>query len=376
MDTTYDTIVIGGGQSGLATGYHLAKLGRSFVILDRHPQVGDAWRTRWDSLRVFTPAKYDGLPGMRFPAPRLSFPTKDQVADYLGAYAKRFNLPVRPGVSVDCLKRGGDSFELATSAGAMRAENVVIATGASQSPKVPAFASQLSLDITQVHSSAYKRPAQLRDGAVLVVGLGNSGAEISYDVCRSHKVFVSGSRAGEIPSPNGAMAALVLPIMFFLATHLLTLDTPVGRKVLPAMHGKAVPLARTKVKHLVAAGVERVARVSGIQDGLPLLADGRALEVANIIWCTGFRTDFSWVDLPGAFAPSGAPIQYRGVVASQPGLYFVGQEFQYAFVSDVLPGVGRDAAYVVRHIAGRATLSRVDAVDRVVGRDPAELGVG
>ena len=377
MDTRFDTIVIGGGQSGLATGYHLAKQGRSFVILDRHPRIGDAWRTRWDSLRVFTPAKYDGLPGMRFPAPRLSFPTKDQVADYMAAYATRFNLPVRTGVSVDRVLRIGDEFEVTTSAGTFCAANMVVATGASQAPKVPAFASELSSDVTQMHSSFYKNPGQLHDGAVLVVGLGNSGAEIANEVCRSHKAFLSGSPSGEMPGPHGAMtAAFVLPVFLFLASHLLTLDTPVGRKVLPTMQGQAAPLIRTKVKHLEAAGVERVARVTGIRDGLPLLADGRTLDVANVIWCTGFRTDFSWINLPDAFAASGAPIQYRGVVASQPGLYFVGQEFQYAFTSDVLPGIGRDAAYVARHITGRETLTgRVDSEDRMVRRDPAELGV-
>jgi putative flavoprotein involved in K+ transport len=376
MDTRFDTIVIGGGQSGLATGYHLSKLGRPFVILDRHPRLGDAWRTRWDSLRVFTPAKYDGLPGMRFPAPRLSFPTKDQIGDYMANYAKKFKLPVRTGVSVDCVKRSGEGFEVSTSAGAFQAANVVIATGAVQLPKVPSFASELSTNITQMHSSAYKNPGQLRDGAVLIVGLGNSGAEISIEVCRTRKVFLSGSPAGEMPGRPGVMtAAFVLPVFLFLATHLLTLDTPVGRRVLPTMQGHAAPLIRTKVKQLEAAGVERVARVMGINDGRPLLADGRTLEVANVIWCTGFRTDFSWVDLPDAFAPSGAPIQYRGVVASEPGLYFVGQEFQYAFVSDVIPGVGRDAGYVVRHIAGRAAIGAVDAEDRVVRPEPAELAV-
>jgi putative flavoprotein involved in K+ transport len=377
METRFDTIVIGGGQSGLATGYHLAKQGRSFVILDRHPRVGDAWRMRWDSLRVFTPAKYCRLPGVRFPASGRHFPTKDEVADYMAAYAKKFSLPVRTGVSVDCVTRSGDRFEVNTSAGTLQAANVVIATGAVQTPKIPAFAGALSADITQMHSCVYRNPDQLGAGPVLVVGLGNSGAEIARDVSRSHKVFISGSPSGEMPSPDSFVAVtFALPLMMFLATHLLTLDTPVGRRVLPKMHGLAAPLVRTHVKDLVAAGVERVPRVTGIEDGRPLLADGRMLDVANVIWCTGFRTDFSWIELPDAFAPSGAPIQYRGVVASEPGLYFVGQEFQYAFVSDVIPGVGRDAEYVVRHIAGRTTLGRVDAEDRMVRRDPAQLGVG
>ena len=377
METRFETIVIGGGQSGLATGYHLKRQGRpSFVILDKHPRIGDAWRTRWDSLRVFTPAKYDGLPGMRFPAPRLSSPSKDEVAAYLAAYAARFELPVRTGVSVQGLKRSRDRFVVSTVAGTFEADNVVVATGTAQVPKLPSFASELSFDITQMHSSAYKNPRQLREGGVLVVGLGNSGAEISHELSRDRRVFLSGSPSGEMPGRPGAMtAAFVLPVFMFLATHVLTLDTPVGRKVLPKMHGQAAPLIRTKVKDLERDGVERVPRVTGVMNGLPLLADGRTLDVSNVVWCTGFRTDFSWIDLPDALDAGGEPIHYRGV-AREPGLYFVGLEFQYAFVSDVIPGVGRDAAYVARHLARRTALGRVDAEGGVVRRDAAEIGVG
>ena len=377
METRFETIVIGGGQSGLATGYHLKRQGRpSFVILDKHPRIGDAWRTRWDSLRVFTPAKYDGLPGMRFPAPRLSSPSKDEVAAYLAAYAARFELPVRTGVSVQGLKRSRDRFVVSTAAGTFEADNVVVATGTAQVPKLPSFASELSFDVTQMHSSAYKNPRQLREGGVLVVGLGNSGAEISHELSRARRVFLSGSPSGEMPGRPGAMtAAFVLPVFMFLATHVLTLDTPVGRKVLPKMHGQAAPLIRTKVKDLERDGVERVPRVTGVMNGLPLLADGRTLDVSNVVWCTGFRTDFSWIDLPDALDAGGEPIHYRGV-AREPGLYFVGLEFQYAFVSDVIPGVGRDAAYVVRHLARRTALDRVDAEGGVVRRDAAEIGVG
>ena len=377
MNTRFDTVVVGGGQSGLATGYFLARQRQSFLILDRHPKIGDAWRTRWDSLRIFTPAKYAGLPGMRFPAPRLSFPTKDEVGDYLAAYAQRFDLPVRTVVSVEHMSRVADRFVLSTSAGTFEADNVVVATGAAQAPKVPAFASELSRNIVQMHSGAYKNPSQLRDGPVLVVGLGNSGAEISYDLHRTHRVFLSGTPAGEIPSPDSAIAAaFVLPILMFLARHVLTLDTPIGRRVLPQLHGQAAPLARTHVKDLEAAGIERVARVTGVSNGMALLADGRTLEVANLIWCTGFRADFSWIEIPEAFGPSGEPVQERGVFTAAPGLYCVGQEFQYSFASDILPGIGRDAAYVVRQIARRAGLRRVDSEDTVLRRDAAELGVG
>jgi putative flavoprotein involved in K+ transport len=352
MDTRFDTIVIGGGQAGLATGYYLAKLGRSFVILDKHARVGDAWRMRWDSLRVFTPAKYNGLPGMRFPAPSLTFPTKDEVADYMAAYAARFQLPVRSGVAVDLISRNRDGFVVSAGSGTFEADNVIVATGAHHIPRIPDFAGGLAPQIGQLHSSAYKNPSQLSDGAVLVVGAGNSGAEISYDVSHSHRVFLSGTPSAQLPVRHGAAAAIfVLPLIKFLGTHVLTVDTPMGRKALPKM--KTAPLIRVKLNDLEKAGVERVARVTGAQDGLPILADGRVLEVANLIWCTGFRPDFTWINLPRAFADDGRLDQYRGVASSEPGLYFVGMYHQYSAVSDVLPGVGRDAAYVVRHIANR-----------------------
>jgi putative flavoprotein involved in K+ transport len=349
----FETVVVGGGQTGLAVGYHLARRGRSFVILDAGERIGDAWRKRWDSLRVFTPAKYNGLPGMRFPAPSLSFPTKDEVADYLAGYAEKFGLPVRMRAKVDALSSDSGRYILTIGDGRLEADNVVVATGANRTPKVPPFAAELDADITQLHSSAYKGPSQLREGGVLLVGAGNSGAEIGYEVVRSHRTWLSGAPHGQIPVRHGpAAAAFVLPLVRFMATHVLTVDTPIGRKVRPHfVHGGA-PLIRVKLKDLEAAGVERVARVIGVRDGRPKLADGRVLEVANVIWCTGFRNDFEWIHLP-AFGSDGLPMQYRGVVASQPGLYFVGLEFLYRATSAVLPGVGRDADYVARHIAAR-----------------------
>jgi putative flavoprotein involved in K+ transport len=349
----FETAIIGGGQAGLAVGYHLAKQQRSFVILDANDRIGDAWRERWDSLRVFTPAKYNGLPGMRFPAPSLSFPTKDEVADYYADYAARFELPVRNGVMVDRLCRDGARFVVSARARRFEADNVVVATGACQTPKIPAFASELAPGITQVHSSAYKSPSQLRDGGVLVVGAGNSGAEISVEVARTHRTWLSGPKKGELPVRHGPAAAMfVLPLVRFMGTQVLTMDTPVGRKVRPQFLAHGAPLIRVKSKELLAAGIERVARVVGVRDGQPMLEDGRILEVANVIWCSGFRSDFSWIDLP-TFVKDGEPVQYRGVVASEPGLYFVGLEFLYAATSATIPGIGRDAGYVAKHIASR-----------------------
>ena len=318
MDEHFETVIIGGGQAGLSVARHLARQNRSSVILDANERIGDSWRTRWDSLRVFTPAKYNGLPGMRFPAPSLSFPTKDEVGDYLCAYAAKFNLQVRNGVSVEAVTRSASGFAVVSNAGTYEADNVVVATGAHHAPKTPGFASHLDSQITQMHSSAYKNPTQLREGAVLVVGAGNSGAEISFDLSSTHRVWLSGNPPGQLPVRHGpAAAAFVLPLVKFLGTHILTVDTPVGRKVLPKM--KTAPLIRLKMNDLRRAGVESVARVTGVQGGLPLLADGRTLEAANVIWCTGFRPDFRWIQLSAAFGADGRPSRtcFQGSAATR-----------------------------------------------------------
>jgi putative flavoprotein involved in K+ transport len=376
MTERFDTIVIGGGQAGLVTGYELMRRGRPFVVLDANERIGDAWRARWDSLRLFTPAKYDGLPGMRFPAPRLSFPTKDEVADYMETYARTLGLPVRTGVRVERMRRERGFFFLDTNVGPWVAGNVIVATGANRMPHVPDFAGRLDPRITQMHSSAYRNPGQLRQGALLVVGLGNSGAEISWDLRKGRQVFLSGRPSGELPVRHGPAAALfVLPLVKFVGTHVLNLDTPVGRKVLPRM--RSAPLIRVKTKDLEAAGIERVARVVGVKGGLPLLGDGRTLDVANVIWCTGYRAGLEWIAIPRALA-EGRPLQHRGVAREVPGLYFVGMEHQYSAGSDVLGGVARDARYVAARVAMRALTAgahRLDAEDGMVGRDAPELVV-
>jgi putative flavoprotein involved in K+ transport len=347
----FETIIIGGGQAGLAAGYHLQRRGRPAVILDENERIGDSWRKRWDSLRLFTPAKYDGLPGWPFPAPRWSFPTKDELADFHAAYAERFGLEVRTGVKVDRLSKENGSFVVESGARRFVAERVVVATGAHRTPKLPTFAAELDPGILQLHSCAYRSPGQLRDGGVLIVGLGNSGAEIGFELARTHQTYLSGKPAGEIPVPHGGIRSrLVLPVIRFLGHHLLTRGTPIGRKAGPKVAFGATPLIRVKSKDLQAAGVERVARVAGVRDGLPLLEDGRVLDVANVVWCTGFRHDFPWIDLP-VFDEGGYPRHDRGVVEDAPGLYFVGLLFQYSVSSEALPGIARDAGRVAKVIA-------------------------
>jgi putative flavoprotein involved in K+ transport len=359
----FETVIIGGGQAGLSTGYHLAARNRPFVILDTNERIGDAWRTRWDSLRLFTPARYDGLEGLRFPAPALSFPTKDEMADYLEAYAKRFQLPVRTGVRVDGLSRRGDGYVIVSGDRRFDADHVVVATGANQAPSVPPFARDLDPGIVQLHSHDYRGPSQLKEGGVLVVGVGNSGAEIASEVVRTHRTWLSGRPSGQIPVRHGPAAArFAFPVVRFMGHHVLTQSTPLGRKLGPKLESGAAPLIRVKLKDLAAAGVEQVARTAGTRDGLPILEDGRVVDASNVIWCTGFQYEFGWIDMP-VIGEHGAPVHRRGVAVGEPGLYFMGLVFQYAVSSDVIPGMSRDARYIASHIAARTSNDRPPTAD-------------
>jgi len=349
----HETIVIGGGQAGLTAGYHLAKRGRPFVILDANERIGDAWRKRWDSLRLFTPALFSRLPGLPLPAPASSFPTKDEMADYLESYAERFELSVRNGVTVDRLSKAGGRFVVSAGESRFEAEHVIVATGAHRIQKVPAFASELDPRIVQLHSSEYLNPSQLQEGDVLLVGAGNSGAELSVELARGRHCVLAGPKVGEIPVRHGTLPGnLGFRVFRFLGHRVVKTDTPIGRKLGAKLGDKPDPLIRTRSKEILAAGVERVGRVVGVDGGRPVLEDGRVLDVANVVWCTGFRTDFGWIDLP-IFDEAGDPRHVRGVVESEPGLYFLGLVFQYSFSSDVLPGRGRDAAFIATHIAAR-----------------------
>lgn len=353
------TVIVGGGQAGLSVGYHLARRGLPFVILDAGERIGDAWRNRWDSLRLFSPARYDGLAGMAFPAPGASYPTKNEMADYLEVYAHRFGLPVQTGVEVDGLSRHGDRFVVTAGERQFESENVVVAMANYQRPRVPEFAGQLDPRIVQLHAADYRNPSQLRSGGVLVVGAGNSGAEIAIEVVRSHPTWMAGAGPGHIPLRPETLAAryLLIRLVRFVGHHVLSVNTPIGRKVRPKLLHKATPLIRVKPKDLAAAGVERVPGVVGVRGGLPVLEGDRALDVANIIWCTGFHPSYSWIDLP-VFDEAGDPMHERGVVASEPGLFFVGLQFLTSMTSATVTGVGRDAAYVAQAIASRASAGR------------------
>jgi putative flavoprotein involved in K+ transport len=268
-------------------------------------------------------------------------------------------LPVQNGVRVGRLWKEGDRFVMIAGNQRFEAKNVVVAMANYQAPKVPAFARDLSPEIVQLHSHEYRNQSQLREGGVLVVGSGNSGAEIAVESARSHSTWISGKESGHIPWPIDSWIArnFLVRLVRFFGHHVLTVKTRLGRKLRPKMLHSATPLVRTKPKDLVNAGIAVVPKVVGVKDGLPLLADDRPLEVNNVIWCTGYHHGFPWIDLP-VFDCHGLPLHEEGIVAKAPGLYFVGLHFLYSMTSGTLIGVGRDAERIVDAIAFRSQRER------------------
>ena len=369
MSEQFETVVIGAGQAGLSVGHHLTKRGESFVILDAADRVGGSWLNRWESLRVFTPATHDGLPGA--PLKRgYTFPNAAELTAYMASYAEKNSLPVRTGVRVDGIFRDGDGFRVTAGDTLYEADNVVLATGVHRRPRVPAFATELSPDIVQMHSSDYRNPSQLQPGTVLLVGAGNSAADIGLEVSRTHHTLMSGRHPGQLPIDiESFKARFLFPFIWFTWTHILNENTKPGRKMQAEMQaglkqGRGDMLIRVKSHQIDEAGIERVERINGVIDGRPETADGKVLDVANVIWCTGFVPDFDWIDLPGLDS-SHALANDRGQVDGQPGLYVLGQEFQFSFNSHLIGGVGRDAEHVVHDIATRAANVRAKAASNV-----------
>ncbi|GAA1631726.1 flavin-containing monooxygenase [Georgenia ruanii] len=368
MSEQVETVIIGAGQAGLVTAYHLRRRGVPVLVLEGRARVGDVWRERYDSLLLFSPAQSDGLPGMAFPAPRDTYPTGAAMGDFLEAYVAAADLPVRTGVHVERVAgRPGGGFTVTTDdGGAVEADQVVVATGAHKRPHVPNFAADLDPRIVQIHSSGYRNPGQLQDGPCLVVGASHSGADLALELAAGHRTVLSGRTHGEVPytlgRPSARLANVVIPIVF---RHVLTLRTPIGRKMAPEVRrGGAAPLIRVKRRHLAEAGVEMTsARTVGTRGGLPLLDDGRVLDVRNVLWCTGYREDFRWVE-PAPLDETGYPRHHRGVVDGVPGLYFAGLPFQYAYASMLILGAGRDGEYVARHIAAHRPVRAATAPAR------------
>ena len=361
-----ETLIVGAGQAGLATGHHLSRLGREFLIVDGNGRVGDNWRCHYYSLKLYSPAKFDGLPGKPFPGDPWHFPGKDEVASYLEQYAVEMDLPVRMRTKVHRLvPRDDGGFAAHIGSDVLACDNVVVATGTfGRTPYLPAVAESLDPRIRQLHSMEYRNPAQLEPGTTLVVGASHSGHDIAFEVGAEHPTILAGPDRGNIPLDWGSPRLKVaLPVVVFIWRHVLTRRTPMGRKEMQKVRHHGAPTTRVKPHHLAERGVVRLPCkvIDASPDGRPVLENARVLDVDNIIWATGCRPDFSWIEAP-ITAADGWPREYRGVVQNVPGLFFCGLSFQFAFSSMVLPGVGRDAGYVAAKVDQRAAMSAVAAI--------------
>ncbi|MBS0374702.1 MAG: NAD(P)-binding domain-containing protein [Proteobacteria bacterium] len=371
MSGEVDAIVVGAGQAGLAAGFHLRRAGLRFSVLEASFAVGNSWRDRWDSLRLFTPARYDGLPGMRFPGAAEELPGKDAVANYLAARAEQFDLPVRLRTRVTNLRRSNGAYLLTTEGGERLATRaVIVATGANQRPHVPRFARSLRPRIVQLHSSEYRRPSQLPSGPVLVVGAGNSGAQIAQELAvAGREVALAGRPVGSLPR-----RFLGRDVYDWLWPTLMrpSLRCWLGRRLMEGRRYAGDPLVGIRLSALQRAGVQTAGRVSGVRDGLPVL-EGSDPDpgLAAVVWCTGFRPDFGWIELP-VFGLDGLPIHERGVVAGAPGLAFLGMRYQFRMGSALLGGVGEDAEYVATEIVRFLRSNPADAADGAMGQRPAK----
>jgi putative flavoprotein involved in K+ transport len=357
----FDTIVIGGGQSGLAAGYYLNRARRSFLIVDANQRSGDTWRGRWDSLRLFSPAQYDSLPGLSLDMRKGTFPGKDVLADYLDDYASHFNMPTLRGVRVTRVARRAGDFIVECEDRTLSCANVIVATGAYSRPWIPDSSAFLNSSIHQVHSSGYRRPGDIVGDHVLVVGFGTSGIEIAIELAAAgRRVLLSGR-------PTAQALSKFVPAIFEGKNHILrligaaywnfihrvvTIDTVLGRKAKSQISLRGQPLVRLNRADALAAGIELVARLAGVTEGKPSLEDGRGLDISAVVWCTGFRPNYQFLELPELLLDGkGLPIAPHGIVEQIPGLYFVGLPFQVGLTSTLVGGVGRDAALVVRYIA-------------------------
>jgi len=346
----YETIVVGAGQAGLAAGYYLKRAGLGFTLLDANAEIGASWERRWESLKLFTPARYNALPGLEFPGEPYALPGKSEVAAYLRRYARTFSLPVQRGVAATALHRRGGRFVVSTGDGrSLTAASVIVATGANQRPYVPAFASSLSPAIVQMHSFDYRGPAQLPEGKVLVVGAGNSGAQIALELAGAGRsVLLSGRGTGSLPR-----RFLGRDIYDWLWPTLMrpSVDSFLGRRLMNGRLFSGDPLIGMAPHALGRPGLQRVGRALSAQDGFPLLeGHGAARDIRAIVWCTGFRPDYGWIELP-VLGLDGYPLHRRGIASGVPGLAFLGMRFQARMGSALLGGVGEDAAYVAGRIA-------------------------
>lgn len=341
-----EVIVAGGGQAGMAAGYYLAQAGIPFLILDAGAAAGESWRQRWDSLELFTPARYSSLPGMRFPGDPGHYPGKDEVAGYMQAYARALALPVRYGTRVTSLEQSPGGYRLHTSAGIYEAGQVIVATGAYQQPFITPIAAALSSEVTQLHSVAYRNAAEIPGPKVLVAGAANSGAQIAADLAPTHQVWLSqGAPIRRLPRRIAGIS------IHSLGDRLGLIPAPLGTWRGRTQRGDQLigaSLRQLARRH----GIQLLARATGAHGHAIRFADGQELDVDTVVWATGYRPDYSWIHLP-VLGPDGLPRHQRGITGS-PGLYFLGMHNQYSRGSSLIYWVRHDAAYIASHIRARA----------------------
>lgn len=341
-----DVIVVGGGQAGLAIGYYLAEQGRRFTILDAGSAPAAAWRARWDSLRLFTPVRYDSLPGLAFPGDPDHYPTRDEVVAYLTDYARHFELPVELNSRVRALRAARGAYELDLDGRTLRADQVVVATGPFQVPVVPKIADQLDADVLQLHSVDYRSPEDIPSDEVLVVGGGNTGFQIAEELSGSHEVHLSiGSR--QIPLPQRILGRDLFRYLEATGLMAKTTASRIGRR----MQGRET-LIGSSPRRARRNGIHIHARTTGVAGSTVTFADGTQLTPATVIWATGFRRDHSWIDAP-VFDDHGEVVHERGVTAS-PGLYFLGMPWQHTRGSALLGWVKDDACHIAQHVSAFA----------------------
>jgi putative flavoprotein involved in K+ transport len=372
---TLDVVVIGGGQSGLAIAWHLKQQRLRFAVLDAGPDVGHVWRSRWQSLRLFTPAQYDSLPGTPFPAAADTYPSKDQVADYLRDYAEQHDLPVSCNSPVQRLERAGHLFVITTPDGEWRARQVVVATGGFQRAFVPDCSQQLHPSVAQLHSSTYRSPADLPQTRVLVVGGGNSGLQIAAELARTHEVHLAlGSAAQRVPQ------RLLGKDLFWWFTKAGLMRKPADSRLARRVRARGEMTVGTSAGDVEALGVQLHGRVTRTSGRHVAFADDTSVQVDGVVWATGYRSAYDWVDIPG-FVVDGHVAQTRGVT-DIPGLYVLGLPWQHTRGSSLLGFVKHDAAYLaerVRERANRPALlgrwerTQVTSLDRRVERAHQQL---
>jgi putative flavoprotein involved in K+ transport len=344
-----DVLVIGGGQAGLAMGHQLAHRDLSFQIVDAGPEIGAAWRSRWDSLRLFTPGRYDNLPGLPCPAAADAYPGKEDVADYLAAYAAQFQLPVRLDTTVTALARAGNGrYLVKAGTDELEADQVVVATGPFQTPFTPPVAAELPSDVYQLHSADYRRPQQLPSGRVLVVGAANSGCQIALELSATRTVDLSvGTRIPAVPQrPLGRD-------VWWWASGLrldrVTADSRLGRR----LAGRDQIVGASPRRLARSHGITIRPRLDAVAGCAVSFVDGLRGEYDSVVWATGFNTNDSWIDVPEATDERGRLRQSHGITPSA-GLYTLGRSWQHTRGSALLGWVGNDAAFLAEQIGARA----------------------